>query len=187
MRFFTADTHFQHRRIIDLCGRPFRDVDHMDETLIKNWNEVVSPDDEVWHLGDFAMGDQTRVGEILSRLNGRVHLVWGNHDNRKKIDPSWFASVQDYAEVTDGVDMVVLSHYPITVWNGSHHGSYHMFGHVHGRLRPVGRACDVGVDAWEFYPVSLSQVKWKIRETGQKDVLVGKEGDFSMLRVGRDE
>lgn len=79
--FFTADLHFGHDRIRDLAGRPFTSVEEMDEALIENWNTVVRrPEDIVWVLGDYALGDRTRGLGYLSRLNGRKMLVSGNHD-----------------------------------------------------------------------------------------------------------
>jgi len=79
-RFFTSDTHFGHARIIELCGRPFKDVSHMNETLIHNWNNVVGEDDTVYHLGDVALGAWVDWDKSLSRLNGHKILVVGNHD-----------------------------------------------------------------------------------------------------------
>jgi calcineurin-like phosphoesterase family protein len=80
VRFFTSDTHFGHANIIKFCDRPFRDVDHMDEQLIGNWNSIVQPEDTVWHLGDVALGPRERWASRLGRLNGHIFLVPGNHD-----------------------------------------------------------------------------------------------------------
>ncbi len=84
--FFTSDTHFSHARIIELSNRPFRDVQHMNEMLIKNWNDRVGPDDHVYHLGDVALGSFEDSIKCVARLNGIKHLVVGNHD-RLFIDP----------------------------------------------------------------------------------------------------
>ena len=82
--WFTADTNFVHARIIALANRPFHDVREMDEALIRNWNDRVQPNDVVWHIGDFAFGnDAARLDEIFARLNGIKHLVPGNHDDDK--------------------------------------------------------------------------------------------------------
>ena len=54
--FFTSDTHFNHTNILQYCNRPFKIVDQMNETIITNWNNVVEPDDIVFHLGDFCLG-----------------------------------------------------------------------------------------------------------------------------------
>ena len=78
--FFTSDTHFYHANIINFCGRPFKNVEVMNETLIANWNSVVGPDDIVFHLGDFCLGGSAEWTNILNRLNGKIYLIVGNHD-----------------------------------------------------------------------------------------------------------
>jgi len=77
--FFTSDQHFGHRNVISLSNRPFEDLDAMTKALIGQHNEIVEQDDEVWHLGDFALDDRL-VAPFLSKLRGRHHLVMGNHD-----------------------------------------------------------------------------------------------------------
>jgi predicted NUDIX family phosphoesterase len=78
--FFTADTHFGHRNVINYSKRPFRDIEEMDEALIANWNAVIRPGDLVYHLGDFALCDVERATKIVARLVGQKYLVFGNHD-----------------------------------------------------------------------------------------------------------
>ena len=78
--FFTSDTHFNHTNIIRFCNRPFKDVSHMNETIISNWNRVVSPEDIVFHLGDFCLGGSAEWVNVLNRLNGKIYLISGNHD-----------------------------------------------------------------------------------------------------------
>src|SRR5581483_5246031 len=77
---FTSDTHFGHKNVIRYDERPFRDMDHMREMLIKNWNDTVTPSDTVYHLGDVAFLGTTATREIVNRLNGRKILIRGNHD-----------------------------------------------------------------------------------------------------------
>lgn len=133
--FFTADTHFQHDKIRKLAPRPFESVEQMDETLIANWNETVRPEDEVWVLGDYAMGDREKALGYLSRLNGTKYLVVGNHDRpsiamrnghryQRWYFESGFEAVVDMAEVglppliKKGSGLrVMLSHYP---YSGEH-------------------------------------------------------------------
>lgn len=87
--WFTADTHFGHAGIIGRCRRPHADARAMDAALAAAWNAVVRADDEVWHLGDFAFRSAHDAGAYLRRLNGRVHLVWGNHDSPEtRADPA---------------------------------------------------------------------------------------------------
>ena len=81
MIFFTADLHFGHKNIIRYCDRPFKDVAQMNSTLIKNYNEVVRPDDTCYILGDLAMGiNSLELTKYIRRMNGRKILILGNHD-----------------------------------------------------------------------------------------------------------
>lgn len=77
--FFVSDTHFFHKNIIDFCNRPFSSVEEMNEAIINNWNNVVSPNDYVFHLGDFCFGGSPAWDKCLDSLNGRKFLVLGNH------------------------------------------------------------------------------------------------------------
>lgn len=87
MIWFTSDLHLNHENIIGYCNRPFRDVYHMNESLIENWNMCVDPDDTVWVLGDLLLGERERgLKELIPRLNGLIYLVPGNHD------PCWSGS-----------------------------------------------------------------------------------------------
>jgi calcineurin-like phosphoesterase family protein len=168
--FFTSDTHWNHSRIIQFCNRPFKDVDEMNETLIARWNARVGIDDTVWHLGDFALGNQDRVPNIVARLNGTIHLCWGNHDKQKTIiRAGCFASTQDVAEIRIDGETIFLSHYGHRVWNKAHHGAYHLYGHSHGGLPAMGRSLDVGVDCWDYQPVTFAEIKARLTKLGEID------------------
>lgn len=80
MIWFTSDTHLGHTNIIKYCDRPFKNTDEMDERIIANWNDIVSPDDTVFHLGDVALGDISKSLPKVARLNGYKICVLGNHD-----------------------------------------------------------------------------------------------------------
>ena len=153
--FFTADTHFGDHRTINTQRRPFADVAQMDAVLIAGWNAVIGPGDEVWHLGDVARRASDVAG-LLARLNGTKHLVRGNNDAPETGEATGWASVQDYAELTvDGIQLI-LCHYPFRSWNGQHRRSINLHGHSHGRLKPMPRQFDVGVDARGFRPTTLA-------------------------------
>ncbi len=186
-RFFTSDTHFGHKNIIAYSDRPFRDFDEMDWKMVANWNERVGPTDVVYHLGDVAMGLTDRWDAILKALNGYKVLVVGNHDrifkgmskaqNDKWDDKyhEWFDEVVDNYRglwLDDGT-IVDLSHFP---YNGDSHdgdryeeyrlydaGRVLVHGHTHSHEK-VSRSSrgtkqiHVGVDAWDYRPVSEDEV-----------------------------
>jgi len=155
--FFTADTHFGDHRTINIQRRPFATVAEMDATLIARWNAVVDRDDEVWHLGDVAR----RTGDVpglLERLNGRKHLIRGNNDPDATLAAAGWASAADYAEIDVDGRKLVLCHYPFRSWNGQHRGAINLHGHSHGRLKPMLRQFDVGVDPNGFAPVELAHL-----------------------------
>ena len=154
--FFTSDTHFGDHRVLNLYPRPFGSVAEMDAEMTRRWNAVIGEADEVWHLGDFARTAK-QATDLLSRLNGRKHLVLGNNDPPAVQHLGW-ASVSAYAErVVDGVSLV-LCHFPFRNWNGMHRGAVNLHGHSHGRLKPLLRQYDVGVDVRDFRPVRLDDL-----------------------------
>jgi calcineurin-like phosphoesterase family protein len=151
--YFTSDTHFGDHRVLNLYLRPFASVPEMDEAVIANWNATVRADDEVWHLGDFAL-TADRAEAVLARLNGRKHLVVGNNDRGAGGQSGW-ASVAPYVELKLEDRLLVLCHYPFRSWNGMHRGSLNLHGHSHGRMKPLKRQFDVGVDVRNYRPVTL--------------------------------
>lgn len=183
--FYTSDLHFGHSRIVDLSHRPFKDVDEMNHALIQNWNKTVtSADDIVWVLGDLAVEGAWKVGlEAAKQLKGRLRLVTGNHDRAwvGKSDAPRF--LPEYHEVFEIVTpwarskingtKVLLSHFP---YSGDHtdedrfeecrlregerpllHGHTHSFQKITHTAKGTPQV-HVGVDAWNFKPVSTSQV-----------------------------
>lgn len=159
--WFTSDTHFGHKNVIPHCNRPFASIEEHDETLIENWNNKVAKHDRVFHLGDFSLCNKEKALEILKRLNGQIHLCLGNHDNLNKNMEEMFVWVKNYHELKVKhlpCQKIVLSHYAHRVWNRSHYGSYHLFGHSHGDLEDYGLSTDVGVDRWAYAPVSIEEI-----------------------------
>ncbi len=152
--FFTSDTHFGDHRVLNLYPRPYASVGEMDADLIARWNAAVGPDDEIWHLGDFARTPRL-AAELLPRLNGRKHLVQGNNDAGPQLSHGW-ATVQPYAEIERDGHFLVLCHYPFRSWNRQHRGALNLHGHSHGRLKGLPRQFDVGVDVWDYAPAPLA-------------------------------
>lgn len=156
--FFTSDTHLGHANIIKHCNRPFASVGEMDGVIIANWNAVVRPGDDVWHLGDFAHRNSKSASSYLARLAGRKHLIWGNHDSAETRGLSGWSSSRAMAEIAVDGTRIVLLHYAMKVWPRSHHGALHFYGHSHGTLPGDGQSLDVGVDCWDLRPVRLAEI-----------------------------
>lgn len=168
-RWFISDTHFGHANIIKYSKRPFKDVDEMNEMMIQEWNKLVKPEDEVYHNGDFAFLPYDKFRTLHARLNGRIFLQLGNHDSMiiqhraDLLKQGKIVSIENYRELkVAGAPMIVLFHYGQRVWNKSHHGSIHLYGHSHGSLPPFGKSVDAGVDCkeitHEYRPVHMDEV-----------------------------
>lgn len=165
--FITSDTHFSHCNIIKYANRPFGSVADMNDTIIKNWNDVVSKEDVVYHLGDVGFGNPRIINDILYNLNGNIHLLIGNHEktvlsNKNSINR--FIWIKDYFQMkyfseNEKEYFFVMSHYPFLTWNRCHYGSISLHGHSHSieNSKEVKRF-DVGVDANKFSPVDIEYI-----------------------------
>lgn len=169
MNFYIGDMHLWHKNIIRLCNRPFSSVEEMNETIFKNWNNVVTDNDDVYILGDIAFRMSETMIEVFSKLKGRKHLVIGNHDyeNLKNVKfKKLFVEIADKIELIDNGLRVFLFHYPIVEWNGYFRGSYLVFGHIHNNvknrawkiMREEERALNAGVDINSFRPCTLNEL-----------------------------
>ena len=116
--FFTSDHHFGHGGARGLFKRPFATTAEMDRAMVASWNEAVGADDEVWHLGDFAVRQPAaRMAALLDALAGIKHLVVGNNDGPATTGLAGWASVQHYAELETEGPGSILCHYPLRSWN----------------------------------------------------------------------
>lgn len=164
MIYYTADLHFASVDIIDKAGRPFSTTEEMDETLIRNWNAVVSADDTVYLVGDIGNHALPFPEAQLAQLRGHKHLIRGNHDtcieNQEHL-LDYFETVTDFLEIDDGAVHITLCHYPLVyIQNG-----YMIHGHLHNAkkkayriLTQLPRNLNAGVDINDFYPVTLEQL-----------------------------
>jgi len=178
--FFTADEHYGHRKIREYSNRPFGSVEEMDRELIARHNTVVSSGDVVFHLGDFSFEktESKTEAKYISELNGTHLFLRGDHDGwlphtRGSRDIQTIQvnrrTGEFYPQRSKRGKCIVMSHYPITRWPLSHYGSWHVCGHVHNgipsflqykdMLIPMGKIYNVGVDANNFFPVSLHQLR----------------------------
>ena len=167
MIYFTSDLHFGHGNIIRHCSRPFASADEMDAALIKNWNETVTPNDDVYILGDLTMRPANEAHRYLSELNGRKYLIRGNHDRRflKSFDKyaDDFVWIKDYFLLNCENKYFVLFHYPIAEWDGFYRKAIHCYGHIHNSAAKhinaiSGLAFNVGVDVNDYKPVSIMEI-----------------------------
>jgi calcineurin-like phosphoesterase family protein len=157
--FFTSDTHFGEARRMKVDRRPFASVAEQDKTLIARWNSRVGRKDEIYHLGDFTSAkDPERVAELLAALDGRKHLIIGNNDSKATIANKAWASVGHYAEIEVEGKLLILCHYPLRTWHNMGKGSIDLHGHSHGKLKEATRQYDVGVDVFDFRPVTLATI-----------------------------
>lgn len=165
--WFTADLHFGHANMIKFSNRPWDTAEEMDEGLIANWNSVVKPNDFVYLLGDVAYASAKRMLWLMSRLNGRIGLILGNHDKgiakgdcAKRFE--WIENLKEiYIHHEGKKQKIILCHYPMLTWNKSHRGSWNLHGHCHGNLPYDSSALrmDVGVDCNDYRPICYEEVQ----------------------------
>ena len=174
--FWTSDQHIGHLNIVRYCARPFADVHEMREVIIARYNEMVGPDDLVYHLGDVAM-DEKYVAPFVTRLNGRKILISGNHDkchpchkNHERMRRKYLTyGFEDVLTHTFYEPLgVAMCHLP---YAGDHkddrfpehrpknEGKPLLCGHIHEKWREHGPMLNVGVDANDFRPVTEDQVR----------------------------
>lgn len=218
--WFTADLHLGHGNIIKYCQRPHLSPEESlrtkedprggwkvsretvlrhDGALIEAINERVGKGDTLWILGDFSLSPHEEAKAYRDRIRCRtVNFVRGNHDL-----PSYdvlFNEVINQGMIKHRGRKIWLNHYPMRSWDKAFHGSWHLYGHVHGRLReedaanPRLLAMDVGVDANDFRPVSFDEVvdymeprdeafwNWKEEMEGRRSQETGSQFPGDSLR-----
>lgn len=186
--WFTADQHFGHERIIELCDRPFSSVEHMNAELIRRWNEMVEDGDTVYVLGDLALGTIAETVPLTSQLRGNKILVPGNHDRCwqgnprvRPIDIERYITagftiidgpltlIRDRkSDRSNGLDWL-LCHFPYAGdsqdddryldHRPENKGQWLIHGHVHNEWLVKDRQINVGVDQWDYRPASSAQIR----------------------------
>lgn len=187
--FFSSDQHFGHTNVIGYCNRPFANIQQMNDTLISNWNDIVTNEDHIYVLGDFSMSINSMV-EITPKLNGTKYLIPGNHDichsyhKKSRIlekrenqikryeDMGWNVLQEQETILIYGVKFNVC-HHPIEMvteyddkykkWRPIDDGRPLLCGHIHQHWKTKRTAqgtlmINVGVDVWDFKPVSQKQI-----------------------------
>lgn len=185
MLYFTSDHHFWHANIIRFCNRPFDSVEEMNEALVQKWNDLVGPEDEVYYLGDFSMA--ARPVEVYThRLNGIKYLVPGNHDfchsyHKRSRTPEnharWILQYQEWGwkVLPEKMSLLIpefgevkLCHLPygnlppendkFAKWRPQNDGTWLLCGHAHNKWKTSDHMINVGVDVWNYQPVSVKEI-----------------------------
>ena len=173
--YFSSDWHLGHAKIIEYDKRPFNSVEEMNATIIKNYNELVTLQDDFYFLGDFCMGDHNKAEAYLEQLiPNKKYFLPGNHDKRqtRELYKKYGTYLGNMAEVRINGKSITLCHYSMELWNKSHHGSWHLFGHSHGTLpdNPHRLSLDVGINCWDYKPVSFEEIEIKMLTKSFKPV-----------------
>lgn len=187
--WFTSDIHFWHQNVLkkEFCTRPFTTIEEMNEAIVRNWNRVVRKQDFVVVVGDTFFCGTMEARTIMDRLNGTKILVTGNHDrNFLTMLNCGFSWVCEKMVMKIADQEVLISHYPFREpWTRTlkkailgkkrtrymerrpiNRGNWLIHGHTHSKQQLKGKMIHVGVDAWNYTPVSISVIQ-KIIETGK--------------------
>jgi len=157
--YFTADCHFSHDKIIVYTNRPFKTVEKMNDKIIENWNNKVQRNDIVYHLGDFAFKGKSKADYFENQLNGKIVHILGNHDKNNGIKSYITECIMEF-----GGKIVHVSHRPPEIILDC---DFAICGHIHDKWKYYllkGRKgkrliiINVGVDVWDFTPVSTESV-----------------------------
>jgi calcineurin-like phosphoesterase family protein len=157
MIYFTSDQHFDHINVIKYCDRPFKDIKTMNNTIIKNYNNIISNEDIVYMLGDFSLYGPTHklaVEVFVQKLRGQKHLILGNHD---RLSPSQYLEIGFLSVHTTLIlDDFILVHDPaLSILDKS---KICLCGHIHNLFKRINNVINVGVDVWDFNPVSIEEI-----------------------------
>lgn len=170
MIYFTSDQHWGHKAVIWMSQRPFENVHEMNMYMIDKWNEVVGPDDDVYHLGDlmYKMNPNTFIHNVLNNLNGNIHLIYGNHDKRHLNKfKNHIDFVEKYHELyythEEKEYRFILFHNPIYSWDGMWRNSIHLHGHTHYNtndlyFESIGHKLNVNCEFFDYKPISIVDI-----------------------------
>lgn len=172
MIFFTSDWHIGHANVLSYCDRPFSSVEDMHRGLVSNFRELVSSGDITYFLGDMSFRGTKSTKEIISQLPGYKVLLRGNHDaSIGSCLNAGFDLVLNNADILIGDKRASLSHYPFEDLRypdraPQNTGQWLLHGHTHSKSRGSGKMIHVGVDAWDYKPVSGDAILTIIKGRG---------------------
>lgn len=188
MNYYIGDVHWFHENIIKYDfsngGRKFNSIEEHDNLIIENINKVVTPQDNLYFLGDISWGNVEQTAEMLKKINCRnLFACHGNHDRILKDGriKKMFQGIYDIKQIEDNRRQVIMSHFPQMMWSGQHRGVIHLFAHLHNteehydymefvkeldkrikerdgdRYKPL-QAYNVGCMLWDYTPVTLAEL-----------------------------
>lgn len=172
--FFTSDLHLDHGNIagptISRWNSGYRDflsLEEMNTTIIDNINNTVGEHDVLYFLGDFCFKNHSLTPFWRKKIHCKnVHWIAGNHDKKIDLYKDYFSSTSDTRTIYVENQSIFLSHYAHRVWDKSHHGRWHLYGHSHSSLEHIewGKSIDVGIDnAYRLFgkykPFSFEELK----------------------------
>jgi calcineurin-like phosphoesterase family protein len=155
--YITSDTHFFHKNIISYCNRPFKSVEEMNYVMIDNWNKTVSPEDEIWHLGDVCLLDEDKISKFIARLNGHKKLIMGNHDEKyspKQWRDMGFEEVYPYPIIYK--KFYIFSHEPVFLNEKIPYANVH--GHLHQNKMAGHCYISVCVENTNYTPINIESI-----------------------------
>lgn len=188
MNYYIGDCHFGHENILkhdgQNGGRKFSSIEEHDNLIIENINKVVTPQDNLFFLGDVSWYKPDKIAELIEQINCKNrYLLRGNHDSWAKDGrcKKLFQGIYDMKQIEDNGRQVFLCHFPIMMWQGQHRGTTLIYAHLHNtaeerdyqefvkelderikirdgfRYKPV-RAYNVGCMLWDYKPVTLDEI-----------------------------
>lgn len=165
--YFSSDLHFMHDRPFIWEPRGFSNVYEMNETIIKNFNEVMDWSDDLYILGDCFLNDNSEGIKLMRRLPGKKHIIWGNHDTDARKDlmtmclfePLGYATLQKFKGYN-----FYLCHYPTITANFDIDKPLKarvlpLSGHTHSKeIWDAAGGYNVALDAHDCYPVEINEI-----------------------------
>ena len=177
MKYIIHDPHFHHTAIIKYCKRPFQNKYEMNDCIITNWNSKVKVNDEVYIGGDFALKcSKEEVRRLLKLLHGKKYFILGDHDKQIWQCRDLLETITPLMRIQLCGIPTTITHWCMRVWPKSHYNAWHLFGHSHGTLEPIGKSWDCGVDNNNFTPVSEEEIE---------EIMKNRPDNFNLIKKRR--
>jgi len=169
--FFTSDWHLGHETILRGFRKVFASTDEMNNKIISNLFDTLRPGDQLYFLGDlywkYPKSELDKLFTSLKRHRIGFHFITGNHDPKSLTYSAivWQGTLKD---IIINKQPITLCHYPMVVWNKSHHGAWQLFGHIHYEdntwnkllIRDIyeGKQINVNCELHNFMPLSFEEI-----------------------------